>query len=66
MRKGAGGVAVHIARERVQHQHLRQSPFRRGALGKQLTPRRCLQRVAEARANGLVQRGVFDQVLLGG
>ena len=42
LRKGAGRVAVHIARELVQHQNLGQAPLGRGAPGKQLTPRRRL------------------------
>jgi len=54
LRKGAGRVAVHIARKLVQHHHLRQPPLRRGAPGKQLAPGRSLQRGAEAGADGFV------------
>jgi hypothetical protein len=34
--------------------------------GKDLAPRRSLQRLAKPRADGFIQRGVFDEVLLGG
>jgi hypothetical protein len=37
LRKGAGGVAVHIARELVQHQDFCQPAFGRGAPGEQFT-----------------------------
>ena len=40
-------------------------PKARGAPRKQLTTRLRLQRVAKPRADGVVQRGVFDEVLLG-
>ena len=66
LRKGARRVAVHVARELVQHDDLRQPPLSRRAPRKQLAPRRCFQRVTKPRANGFVQRGVFDEVLLGG
>lgn len=66
LRKGARRVAVHIARELVQHQHLRQPPLGRRAPNKQLTPRRSIQRGAEAGADGFVQGSVFGEVLLGG
>ena len=64
--KGAGRVAVHIARELVQHNDLRQPSLSRRALGKKLTFSRSLQRGAKACADGVVQRGVFDEVMLGG
>lgn len=66
LRKGAGGVAIHIARELVQQQHLRQPLLGRVAPGKQFALRRSLQRGAEAGANGFVQGSVFGEVLLGG
>lgn len=66
LRKGLGGVAVHIARELVEHQDLGQAPLGRGAPGKQLTTRRRLQRGAEAGADGVVQGGVFGEVVLWG
>lgn len=66
LRKGARRVAVDVARELVQHDDLRQPPLSRRAPRKQLTLSRSLQRVAKPRADGFVQRGVFDEVLLGG
>jgi hypothetical protein len=66
LRKGAGRVAVHIARELVQHQDLGQTPLGRAAPGKQLTPSGCLQSGPEATADGFVQGDVFGEVVLGG
>ena len=64
LRKGAGGVAVHIARELVQHQDFCQPAFGRGAPGEQFTAGSGLQRGAEAGADGFVQGSVFGEVLL--
>lgn len=64
--KGAGRVTVGVARELVQHHDLRHPPLGRGAPAKQLTPRCGLQCGPKAGADGVVQRGVFDEVLLGG
>jgi hypothetical protein len=66
LRKGTRRVAVDVARELVQHDDLRQPPLSRCAPRKQLALRRRLQRVTKPRTNGFVQRGVFDEVLLGG
>ena len=66
LRKGAGGVAVHIARELVQHQDFCQPAFGRGAPGEQFAAGCGLQRGAEAGADGFVEGGVFGEVLLGG
>ena len=65
-RKGERRVAADVARELVQHDDLRQPPLSRRAPRKQLTLRRSFQRVAKPRADGFVQRSVFDEVLLGG
>ena len=64
--KGTGRVAVHIARELVQHNDLRQPPLRRGTPGEQLAPRCGFQRDTKARADGFVLGGVFGEVLLVG
>lgn len=66
LRKGAGGVAVHIARELVQHQDFCQPAFWRGAPGEQFTAGSGLQRGAEAGVDGFVQGSVFGEVLLRG
>ena len=66
MRKTAGRVAVQIARELVEHQDLGQAALGRGAPGKLLTPRCCLQRGAEAGSDDFVQGGVFGEVVFGG
>ena len=66
LRKGTGRVAVHIARELVQHNDLRQPPLWRGAPVKQLAPRCGLQRGTKAGADGFVQGSVFGEVLLVG
>ena len=66
LRKRARRVAVHVARELVQHNDLRQPPLSRCTPRKQLSPRRSFQCVAKPRTDGFVQRGVFDEVLLGG
>ena len=66
LRKGAGRVAVHIARELVQHQDFCQSAFGRGAPGEQFTAGSGIQRGAEAGADGFVQGYVFGEVLVGG
>lgn len=65
LRKGAGGVAVHIARELVQHQDFCQTALGRGAPRKQFTAGCGFQRGAEAGADGFVEGSVFDEVLLG-
>jgi hypothetical protein len=66
LRKGAGGVAVDVARERVQHQHLCRAPLWRGAPGKQFASRSRLQHRAEAAADGFGQGREFGSVLLVG
>ena len=66
LRKGLLCCAVEVARELAQHDDLRQPPLGRSAPLKQLTSRRSLQRVAKPRADGFVQRGVFNEVLFGG
>ena len=65
LRKGAGGVAVHIARELVQHQDFCQPAFGCGAPGEQFTAGCGVQRRAEAGEDGFIQGCVFGEVLLG-
>ena len=64
LRKGAGGVAVHIARELVQHQDFCQPALGRSAPGEQFTAGSGVQRGAEAGADGFVEGSVFGEVLL--
>lgn len=63
MRKGAGGVAVHIARELVQHQDFCQPAFGCGAPEEEFAAGCGIQRGVEA--GGFVEGNVFDEVLLG-
>jgi hypothetical protein len=66
LRKGLGAVAVHIARELVEHQNFGQASLGRGAPSEQRAPRRRRQRGPEAGADDFVQGRVFGEVLLGG
>ena len=65
LRKGSDGVAVHIARELVQHQDFCQPAFGCGAPGEQFTAGCGVQRRAEAGEDGFIQGCVFGEVLLG-
>lgn len=65
LRKDTGGVAVHIARELVQHQDFCNRP---SGVARQVnsSQRAAAQRGAEAGADGFAEGSVFGEVLLGG
>jgi hypothetical protein len=65
-----GQAAVLPTGDQLLRQRQGQRVLRKGAgrvaPGKQLTPRRCLQRGPETGADGFVQGGVFGEVVLWG